>query len=109
MNNHLALCLSAGALALAGTAVAAQSPAPTPATPGTTVVTAPVKPAKPKKVCRERGRSGSHLTNITCKTPEEWAQLQSDFDEEAEYGIPGNKVATGRMIDRGPPRSGPPR
>jgi hypothetical protein len=97
----LAICLSAGALALAGTA-AAQAPA-------SSTQAATAQPKKPKKVCRERMRSGSHLSNITCKTPEQWAELQATFDEEAEYGIPGNKVATGRMIDRGPPRSGPPR
>jgi hypothetical protein len=94
----LALCLSAGALVLAGGA-AARTSTPTPATPGTTVVTAP---AKVKRVCRERGRAGSHITNVVCKTPEEWAALQADVDDQDEYGIPGNKTATGRAINRSP-------
>jgi hypothetical protein len=104
----LALCLASGALVLAGTA-AAQTSTPTTATPPNTTVTAPAKPKKEKRVCRERGRSGSHLSNIVCKTPEQWAELEEQLDTEAEYGIPGNKVSTGRAIDRGPPRSGPPR
>ncbi len=94
-------CLGACFLAVAAQA-AASSPAsgPTVATPPNTTVTAP-KAKKQKKVCRERQRSGSHLTNITCKTPEQWAQLQEDLDTEAELGIPGNKTSSGRSINRG--------
>ena len=103
---HLVFYLAAGALATGGAAAAQE---PTTATPPNTTVTAPAKPKKEKKVCRERMRSGSHLSNIVCKTPEQWAELQEQFDSEAEYGIPGNKVSSGRAIDRGPPRSGPPR
>jgi hypothetical protein len=106
---YLFLCIAAGALALAGGAAAAPTETPTPATPGTTVVTAPGK-KKTQRVCRERQRSGSHLTNIVCKTPEQWAELQDQLDTEAELGIPGNKTATGRAVDRGMPRqAGPPR
>jgi hypothetical protein len=94
---HLSLCIAAGAL---GTAAAAFAQAPTVATPPNTTVTAP-KSQKAKRVCRERMRSGSHLTNVVCKTPEQWAELQEQYDSEAEYGIPGNKTATGRAMDRG--------
>lgn len=102
--NRLALCLSLVSVGLAGTA-AAQTSTPTTATPEDTTVTAPgAKPAKEKRVCRERGRAGSHLANRVCKTPAEWAALQSDVDDQDEYGIPGARVATGRAIDHGMPR-----
>jgi hypothetical protein len=99
MMKVLILCLTAGALISAGVAAQASVPASTQA-----------KPAKPKvkRVCRERMRSGSHLSNVVCKTPEEWARLQADVDDQDEYGVPGNKTATGRAIDRGPPRTGRP-
>jgi hypothetical protein len=101
---NLLFSLAVGSLGIAGTATA-QTSTPTTATPATTTVTAPgAKPAKVKKVCRERMRSGSHLTNITCKTPAEWAALQADVDDQDEYGIPGNKVASGRALDHGMPR-----
>jgi len=109
MVKYSALCLAAAALFTADAATA-QNSEPTIATPSTTIVTAPdSKAKKEKKVCRERGRSGSHLTNIVCKTPEQWAELQEQLDTEAEYGIPGNKVSTGRSINTGTPGSGPPR
>jgi hypothetical protein len=102
------LYLAAGTLGAAG-AAAAQTSAPTTATPETTTVTAPAKSKKEKKVCRERGRSGSHLANVVCKTPEQWAELQEQLDTEAEYGIPGNRTATGRAMNRGTGGGGPPR
>ncbi len=106
MMNFPALSLTAAALALAG-AADAQTATPTPATPDTTVVTAPAK-KKTQRVCRERQRSGSHLTNIVCKTPEQWAELQENLDTEAELGIPGNRTATGRAINTGTHGGGPP-
>ena len=95
---YLILGLTTGALALAGTSAAQATPSP-----ASTEATA-AKPKKVKRVCRERMRSGSHLPNVVCKTPEEWAQLQQDFDDEAEYGFPGNKTSSGRAVDRGVPR-----
>ena len=96
---YLALCLGSGALALAGSASAGTS-APTTATPATTVVSAPrAKTKKPQRVCRERQRSGSHLSNIVCKTAEEWAALQSEVDDQDEYGVPGNRAMTTRTLD----------
>ncbi len=106
---HFILCLAVGALGPGGAPAAAQAPAPTTATPETTTVTAPAAKAKEKKVCRERGRAGSHLTNIVCKTPEQWAELQEQYDSEGEYGIPGNRVATGRAVNSGTGGGGPPR
>ena len=95
---YLLVAIAAGALGTAG-ATAAQPSGPTVATPEQTIVNAP---KKAKRVCRERQRSGSHLSNIVCKTPEQWAQLDQDqLDTEAEYGIPGNKTASGRAVDRG--------
>jgi hypothetical protein len=103
----LILCLTAAGLATAG-AASAQPSSPVEATPSTTMVTAPgAKPKKEKRVCRERMRSGSHLSNVVCKTPDEWAALQADVDDQDEYGIPGNKVATGREINRSPPNRVP--
>ena len=103
---YLILCLAATGLAIAG-AAAAQASTPTSATPETTMVTAPgAKPKKPKRVCRERGRSGSHLTNVVCKTPEEWAALQSDVDDQDEYGIPGNRTSTARALNVSPLNKG---
>ena len=104
---YVILCLAAVALGSPGAALA-QTQEPTTATPANTTVTAP-KTKKEKKVCRERMRSGSHLSNIVCKTPEQWAELQEQFDSEAEYGIPGNRVASGRAINRGTGGGGPPR
>jgi hypothetical protein len=98
---YLALCLTAVALATAG-AASAQSSAPGGATSADAVGAPRGKPAKPKKVCRERMRSGSHLTNVVCKTPEQWAELQAEFDDQAEYGIPGNRVMTAREINVSP-------
>lgn len=107
--NYPAFFLAAGLVIISGGA-AAQSSEPTVATPSTTIVTAPdAKAKKDKKVCKERMRSGSHLTNIVCKTPEQWAELQEQLDTEAEYGIPGNKVSTGRSINTGTGGGGPPR
>jgi hypothetical protein len=104
-----ALCFSLALMVTAGSAVA-QGSTPTIATPEDTTVTAPgAKPKKEKKVCRERMRSGSHLPNIVCKTPEQWAELQEQLDTDAELGIPGNKVSTGREINTGVYKSGPPR
>ncbi len=97
---RLLFCLAASGLGLAGPAVA-QSSDPTIATPPNTTVTAPASRPKEKKVCRERMRSGSHLSNVVCLTPDQWAQLQEQYDSEGEYGIPGNKTASGRAIDRG--------
>ena len=91
---NISLCMIAAGFALAGSA-AAQAPTPA-STAGT-----PAKAKKPKKICRERGSAGSRLSNMVCKTPEEWAQLQTDFDDQDEYGIPGNKVATGRATNVG--------
>jgi|GEM_PF-2249628 len=103
--SYLAALLAASALAVAGSA-AAQTSTPTTATPERTTVTAPgAKPAKEKRVCRERGRAGSHLSNRVCKTPAEWAALQSDVDDQDEYGIPGARTASGRAIDHGMPRN----
>ncbi len=68
---------------------------------------AAAKPKKEQKVCRERMRSGSHLSNITCKTPEEWARLQAETDDQDEYGIPGNRNDTSRRIDTAPPNRVP--
>ena len=101
---NLLFSLAVGSLGIASAATA-QDSTPTTATPATTTVTAPAKPAKQKRVCRERHRSGSHLTNVVCKTPDEWAALQSDVDNQDEYGIPGNKVASGRALDHGMPRN----
>ena len=105
---YLISCLAVAALGAAG-AANAQTSTPTTATPPNTTVTAP-KSQKVKRVCRERQRSGSHLPNIVCKTPEQWAELQEQYDSEGEYGIPGNKVSTGRSVNRGMPSpGGPPR
>ena len=101
MMKYLALCAAAGIIALAGSAAVQASP-------GATTQAAPAKPKKVQRVCRERQRSGSHLSNRVCKTPEEGAELQDRLDTEAELGIPGNKTATGRAIDRGAPRGGGP-
>jgi hypothetical protein len=109
MMKYSVRCLAVAAIVAAG-AASAQSSGPTIATPEDTTVTAPrAQPKKDKKVCRERMRSGSHLTNIVCKTPEQWAQLQEQLDTEAEYGIPGNKVSSGRAINTGTGGGGPPR
>jgi hypothetical protein len=106
MIRYLALGLAACTLGTAGSA-APQTSKPTTATPPNTTVTAPRSQGE-KRVCRERTRTGSHLSNIACKTPEQWAQLQADFDEQDEYGFPGNKVSTGRSMNRGAPRGGGP-
>jgi hypothetical protein len=99
---YLILCLATAALAMPGTA-RAQISTPTSATPPDTTVTAPgARAKKPQRVCRERSRPGSHLSNVVCKTPEEWAQLQSDFDDQDEVGIPGNRTLTSREINRSP-------
>jgi hypothetical protein len=90
---YLTLCLTAVALTITSAATAL-SPATEQATP--------VKPKKEKRVCRERMRSGSHLSNIVCKTPGEWARLQAEFDDQDDYGIPGGKVTTGRELSRSP-------
>lgn len=105
---YSALCL-AGAALFTADAATAQSAEPTVATPSTTVVTAPAAKPKEKKVCRERTRPGSHLTNKVCRTPEQWADMQEQLDSEAEYGIPGNRVASGRAVNSGTGGSGPPR
>jgi hypothetical protein len=107
MMKYIIFCIAAGALGLPGAAFA-QAQEPTTATPANTTVTAP-KTKKEKKVCRERMRSGSHLTNIVCKTPDQWAELQEQLDTEAEYGIPGNRTASGRALNTGTGGSGPPR
>ena len=92
------LCLAASALALAGTTAALAS------VPGgaTTADTAATAKPKEKRVCKDRGRAGSHLPNRVCKTPAEWAALQAEFDDQDEYGIPANKVSTAREINRSP-------
>lgn len=94
------LCLASASLALTG-AAAAQTPATT------STEATPVKPKKPKRVCRERGRPGSHLSNVVCKTPDEWAALQQDFDDQDEFGIPGSKVTTSREMNVSPPNRVP--
>lgn len=107
---YLALCFALASVGLSGPAAAEQNSAPTVATPEDTTVTAPgAKPKKDKKVCRERMRSGSHLSNIVCKTPEQWAELQEQLDTEAEYGIPGNRTASGRAVNTGTISGSPPK
>jgi hypothetical protein len=106
----LILCLALGGLGLAGGA-AAQTSTATTATPPNTIVTAPAaKPKQGQRVCHIRIRSGSHFTDQVCKTPAEWAAMETPYDTEAELGVPGNKVSTGRNFNRGDPGgAGPPR
>jgi hypothetical protein len=90
---YLALCLTAVTLIMAGaaTAQAASSDQADGA-----------RPKKEKRVCRERQRSGSHLSNVVCKTPEQWARLQAEFDDQDQYGIPGNRGKTARDMNVSP-------
>ena len=98
---YLALCVATAVVAMAGSA-SAQTSAPGGATSADAAGGPAAKPAKQKKVCRERMRSGSHLANIVCKTPEQWAELQAEFDGQDEYGIPGNRVMTARCMNVSP-------
>ena len=69
--------------------------------------TLPAKPKKVHRICRDIQKPGSHIETSVCKTAAEWAGTDAASSGDVDAGIPGNRVATGRMTNTGTPGTGP--
>jgi hypothetical protein len=95
------LLLSGIAVAALATTTPAVAAAPTDAHSTTAAPQASTPPPKERKVCRTVTRSGSNMTTQVCKTRAQWEAIAANYDSDSEPGVPGNRAATGRNINRG--------